>query len=337
MIAPSVGLAGAGCSSSRSDLFLNPFSRASAHHRPIGTGALYASATAASTRDWKRASQLYINNGTPHGVDMVATTSSDPIRSIAAKAYCMAVKGLPIAVRLPRSGLVTNIQPSPSGCRDGDVAIFDRTNGVGSSLRQFDWRNGNPAAGQYRSIDFRGLGHGTKLGDRVGFFATGIASPFGLLRGFELNTPGRKIEHALQIVLPSKPGCAMMLSRNIVLPATDRDGSATSGSNNTGHIPYGGLLAIPRGVNLDGLHLSEAGRRLAEAVRNYGLYVVDAGGCGSGAIRSDQGISKAQIDRLLPDIRKFYPYVRLVLNNNVLGSPVAGGGTPLAPNCAYNS
>lgn len=327
------------CSGNRSDLFQNPFSRASAHHRPIGTGAVYASATHAATLSWRKAAHFNINAGAPFGVHMVLTGPGDPIRSIAAKATCDRVVNLPAAVRLPAGGLVTNIQTSPSGCPDGDIVVHDSTTGVGHHLRQYNHNGGNPTAGQYRTVNVRGLGHGTRPGERIGSYATGIAAPFGLLRGHEINTPGRTIQHALQIVLPRKPGtgCNIMLSRTILLPATSADGNANSPGNNTGNIPYGGLLALPPAVNLNSLGLSEPGRRLAEAIRNYGIYVVDGGGCAAGAIRSDQTVSSTIRNQLRTDIRKIYPHIRLVLNNNVLGNPVAGGGTPLAPNCAFDA
>jgi hypothetical protein len=46
------------------------------------------------------------------------------------------------------------------------------------------------------------LGHGTRRGERVGTSASGVAAMFGPLRGHEINTPGYRIEHALQMVLP---------------------------------------------------------------------------------------------------------------------------------------
>ena len=113
-------------------------------------------------------------------------------------------------------------------------------------LRQYNYNDGAPTAGQHRLVDTRGLGHGTRMGQRLGTSASGVAAPFGLLRGHEVNTPGHAINHAMQMVLPRIAGCKIMLSRDIVLPATDRDGTATNIGNNTGNIPYGGLLAFPR-------------------------------------------------------------------------------------------
>ena len=107
--------------------------------------------------------------------------------------------------------------------------------------------------------------------------------------------------------------------------------------NNLGSIPYGALLALPPttkgGPNVDNLGLSARGKRLAEAIRNYGIYVVDGGSCV--ALRADQHV--ANTAELKAALTKIYPYIRMVLNNNVLGTPTAGGGSGLAPNCANDA
>ena len=321
------------CSTPKSDLSRNPFNRASAHHRPIGTGAVYASATHRATLDWRKAGHFGINAGAPWGVHMMTASRTDPIRSVAPRSCSINHSNLPVAVRLPNEHAAVNADH----CRDGNFVVFDQTTNTAHHLRQYDWNNGRPVAGQYRTIDPRGLGHGTRMGQRLGTSASGVAASFGVLRGFEMNTPGHRIEHALQIVLPRIQGCRIMLSRDIVLPATDRDQTATAAGNNTGNIPYGGLLALPPSVNIASLNLSEPGRRLAEAIRNYGIYAIDGGGCNAGALRADQTVSASIRSQLRSDIAKIYPHIRLVLNNNVLGSPTAGGGTALARNCAFDA
>ncbi len=327
----------AACSTPKGDLFLNPFNRSSAHHRPIGTGAQYASATHAATRDWLKASKFNVNTGGAWGTTIVATTGSDPTRSIGARARCDNVAGLPVTLRFPRAGLITAVENNGSGCPDGDVVLFDRTVNKPHHLRQYNWNGGRPTAGQYRSFDARGRGHGTRPSERLGMAATGVAGLFGVLRGFEINQPGHKIEHALRMGLPRKPGCRIMLSRDVVLPATSGDRNRTNSGYNTGHIPYGGLLALPASVNIGSLGLSEPGRRLAEAIRNYGIYVGDGGGCSAGALEADQTVSATVRRQLVNDIPKIYRHMRLVLNNNVLGSAVAGGGASLGENCAFDS
>jgi hypothetical protein len=36
-------------------------------------------------------------------------------------------------------------------------------------------------------------------------------------------------------------------------------------------------------------------------------------------------------------LSRIYPHIRMILNNDVLGSPTAGGGSGMAPNCAYDA
>jgi hypothetical protein len=333
----SPSLAQSACSSPKNDLFLNPYGRDSAHHRPIGSGASFASNDHPATRDWLKATQLNLNTGAPWGTSVTETDASDPIRLIAAQARCDNVVGLPLTLRLPREGFKTVIASNASGCPDGVVVIYDRAIDKVHQLRQYDWNDGRPTAGQYRTWDIRGLGHGTQPGQRLGTSASGVAGLFGVLRGFEINTPGHHIEHALRIGLPGKPGCKTMLSRDFVLPATSGDRNRNQTGFNTGHIPYGGLLALPPSVNINSLGLSEPGRRLAAAIQNYGMYAMDNGGCTAGTIEADQTVSAAIKSQLRHDIRKIYPHIRMLLNNNVLGASVAGGGSPRAPNCAFNN
>jgi hypothetical protein len=334
----SLGNAQTSCMSPK-DVFVNPFDKDSAHHRPLGTGAQYADANHPATRAWLRASHFGIAVGGPWGVDAAAVTQSDPVMRVQA---IPGGYGLPQNVRLPAGGLITRMAQNSRGSTDGVAVLYDRTNAQSHQLRNYDWNNGSPRALQYRNWDIRGLGHGTASGQRVGTSASGVAALFGLLRGFEINTTGHRIEHALQIALPrlSQNGsCNVMLSRNMQLPATSRDGTADRGDNNTGPIPYGVNLALPPNVNINALGLSEAGRRLAQAIRDYGIYVVDGGGCGSGTLRADQDVDPQIRNQLVnQDIPKIYPHIRMVLNSEWRpGQAAVGGGQPIAPNCAYNA
>jgi hypothetical protein len=184
-----------------------------------------------------KAGHLNVNAGTPWGTDVVETEASDPIRVVGAQAHCDNVVGLPLSVRLPSDGLRTNVQHNHSGCPDGVVVVYDRVSGKPPQLRQFNWNNGRPTAGQYKTWDMRGLGHGTQSGQRMGTSASGVAGLFGVLRGFEINTPGYRIEHALRIGLPRKPGCRITLSRNVVFPAVTGDSNRTRSGYNTATSP----------------------------------------------------------------------------------------------------
>jgi hypothetical protein len=337
----AIATAEAACSASK-DVFLNPFNKRSAHHRPIGSGAQYASSSHGVTKSWLKAKTFSVNVGAPWGVSVADTTTVDPFKNIGGRSVGgERVSGLPVRIRLPKNGFQTRTGLSPSGGTDGVAVIFDRVTGQPHQLRQYNWNGGSPTAGQYKSWDIKGLGHGTRMGERLGTSASGVAALFGVLRGHEINKAGHKVEHALQIALPRKhvprSKCNIMLSREIMLPAVSRDGSAGRADQNTGNIPYGALMALPPSINVASLGLSEPGRRLAEAIQDYGIYVVDGGGCPNGAIRADQHVNSGTLAALKRDIPKIYRHVRMVLNNNVLGSSTAGGGAPRAPNCAFDA
>jgi hypothetical protein len=129
----------------------------------------------------------------------------------------------------------------------------------------------------------------------------------------------------------------MMLSKEVVWPATTRDRSAGDPKQNLGHIPYGALLAIPTvakgGPDLDTLGLSEPGKRVAEALRGYGAYVVD--GARGVAMRADQFVNPTVHNQLKADLAKVYKYIRLV-KNNAKDQTASGGGDPIAPNSAFD-
>ncbi|MBK8210798.1 MAG: hypothetical protein IPK78_13355 [Rhodospirillales bacterium] len=231
-------LADSGCTTA-GDLFLNPFTKSSAHHRPIGTGAIYASDSHPSTVSWRGARSININAGAPWGVSVAATDASDPLYTIRGTSLkCDTTEGLPKTIRLPKQGFITPIKLNSNGCTDGVVVIYDRDQQIPHQIRQYNWNGGSPLGGQYKSWNVRGLGHGTRPGERIGTSASGVAALFGVLRGDEINDPNKKIEHALQMGLPRTPGqCAMMLSREVVLPATSGDSSMYQAGKNLGNIP----------------------------------------------------------------------------------------------------
>ena len=323
------------------DLFVNPFSAASAHHRPVGTGAEYAGDADPSTASWLQNTEgsIGINVGAPWGVSVATAGPADPTLTVdPGPPGCDPISGLPVAVRFPAEGFITRVKLNGNGCTDGVVVIYDRVQKVPHQLRQYNWNGGKPVAGQYKTWSITGLGHGTRRGERLGTSASGVAALFGILRGDEINNAGRKVEHALQMILPAAPShCAMMMGREIVLPATSGDGYMNKPGYNLGNIPYGALMALPPpakgGPNLDALGLTARGKRLAEAVRDYGIYAVDTGNCP--ALRADQYVQNTS--ELMAALSKIYPHIRRVLNNDVLGTPTAGGGAGIAPNCAVDA
>lgn len=322
------------CMSPKDNLFQNPFNKDSAHHRPIGTGAVYASDNAAATVDWLRASGINLNVGTRYGDIIFENKESDPLTTIGCDTtWRKPCNGTPVNLRMP-----TGI----TGSTDTDAAanVYEASTGILHEFYRFYTTGDVYRAGVHRANPIRGLGHAAPgTNERgSGITASGMSIFTGLLRGHEVNTPGYKIQHALNVIVTSHPGtCTIPMAKNAyVWPAGGTDWFC-GGANCIGNIPYGALLAIPPeskgGPNLDSLDLSEPGKRVAEALRDYGMYMTDTGGCV--AMRTDQFINSTVENQVRTDLEKVYNYVRMVENGGT--GPVAGGGDPLAPNCAFDA
>jgi len=164
---------------------------------------------------------------------------------------------------------------------------------------------------------------------RVGASASGVAGLFGLARGHELNTPGTPIQHVSQITLAKS-----LVKPVAVWPAAHVDGYCKRGECG-GSIAYGSLLALPPSVNVDGLGLSDPGRRLAHALQDYGAYVVDTTKGDSTNMRADQSVAPAVVAKVNRDMAKVYPLLRVVTNNSE-DQAASGGGTPRDQICGMD-
>lgn len=359
-----------------SDWFYNPFNKDSAHHRPIGTGAQYASADHPAVVNFLQGSAFNINVGSkPWGCGVWESKPDDPLFTVTYGGKDDGGKPteFPVKCRLPLH-LVMSRQRNAGGNFDGVMVVYDRSTETIHHFRQFSWNtdkptaSAKPTAGSHKIWSIKGPAHNSKLGERIGTSASGVAAMFGILRGWEVKATGHPIGHALQLVLPrTKPvgSTGIMLAREVWWPAVSMDGSAyKTAGHNIGQIPYGSLWALPPvekgGPDLTKLGLSEKGLRLAECIRDYGLYPVDGGG--ATALRADQDFDDALVKELKAESAKFYKYIRLVVNSvpeegkvvfkvgDTLTQPTggrytqivpglfpAGGGTPLAPNTAIDA
>lgn len=317
--------ASAGPCQAPADAFANPFNKMSALHRPIGSGAVYASDSHATTLALKRGSFNNINSNNGWGVNVYKSTSSDPYLKVTNAGPLQ--YNLPVSLRVPAGA-------HNQATTDLMIVIHDTTTSIAHEFYYWRWNNGNPTAWGHAQWNIGGAGHSGPGGARTGTSASGVAGMFGLLRGHEVNAAGYKIQHALQMALDGQGKCGMMLKKQAVWPAVSTDGFCKSGGYCTGAIPYGALLALPPSVNVDSLGLSEPGKRLAKALQDYGVYVVDNSQCPT--MRGDQFISASVKQALTNDMRKVYPRLRMVMNNSSSQS-VAGGGTARAPNCAMDA
>lgn len=324
------------CSSPKDDLFLNPFAGQSAHHRPIGCDAQYADDNHPITRIWNQHTFGNINSGVPWGKSIFRAAPTDPVRTVVDGCHGEGGGGdLPITTRIPVPAQSIN---GPCG-EDGVIAVFDPTTSIGAELRSWAWEGGAARASSGFQNSWRGLGHPAVGERRISSSASGTSTVFGVLRGHEVNTAGYAIEHVIQMSM-DRFGNNALLGDKFVWPAGGTDGSCSKGRKEdgvldcSGPIPYGQLFAIPRHINVDALSLSEPGHRLARALQRYGARPND--GTGNNVnMRADQEV-RPEVERALEqDMKVLYPLMRAV-TNDARDQTASGGGTPMAPNCAYN-
>lgn len=314
-------------------LFYNPFTYRSAHHRPIGSGAVYAGVGDPTTQSWLRGRGSWRVNSNNGWGRNVFSTNNAPIGLINWSGEFGVTQpdgkigglGLPVQLHLT------------AGAANGRVSdsIVILVNGK-AAHEFYRWWNdtGTPTAAIRRDWSLQGTGHGSSPSQPAGVSASGIAGLFGLLRGFEINTPGQPIAHVLTSAIPPT---LLSASGQVLWPATGSDGCTKQGCT-SGTIPYGALFALPPpergGPELATLRLSEAGLRLAVALRDYGTYVQDKGG--NLTLPADQQVTSTLIPTLNRDLNIVQPYLRMV-KNNVRDQDASGGGSPRAPNCAFDA
>jgi hypothetical protein len=178
-----------------------------------------------------------------------------------------------------------------------------------------------------------------------GHGGSGLSSIGGSIREGELTGPDA-IRHALKVNLWGhrwlSPG-----DGGYRWPAVTADSSfddPNSPNRYDGALPelrMGALLAIPRDVNLADLGLkTEAGRKIAWTMQNYGAYVVDDTLWDSHALDVEAGVAdefdsaygygvEASRGSWYDDMMTIFAALNVVDNNGP--SSVGGGGTPLQP------
>ena len=314
------------------NFFENPYNKLSAFHRPIGSGAVYASDTDPNTIYWKRGSNPNVNSTNGWGVQVVVCDPSYPPVTVTWTGSTGKASMFPVTLRLPPGWT------SGKGTLDNVVVAFDLEAGVTHDF--YHWEDAGPRAHIHNVTPLDGFGHGPVPGGGQSWScsASGLWGVAGIIRGFELNNPGTPIYHAHQIALSSKTTnpTPPQLGQGVVWPSINHDGSCNTNPAVwcTGYIPYGALFALPSFINISVLSLSEAGVRLATALQDYGVYCVD--NSEGPAMRADQYVNASIRTALLSDLGKIYPLMRRVLNN-AKDQTASGGGTPRSINTAFDA
>jgi hypothetical protein len=206
--------------------------------------------------------------------------------------------------------------PSPDS--DSFMAVFQPDGWVIDIFATVVTSRGSVLGTMASTIDAHGDGTGWWNGRR----ASMLPSFAGLIRAGELAT-GR-IPHALAVQVPAR-----LLTEQAVWPAYAFDRNA----GYSGLLPMGTLLAIPAAIDIERLGLSTAGKVIARAAQDYGVYIVDRGGSGINFM-AELGDPDIRWERSTEpawwqDIETIKNLLQRVTNNGP--SSVGGGGTPRAP------
>ena len=352
------------------DLFVNPYNKLSAHHRPVGAGAEYGvpGTTGEPTRGriavvtrialgLAPANKKYIHRVAP----------TDPLRSITFSGDAVGSgggKGLPITLRMPEG------VPYPSTGEDRNVILWPRDGGTADLCTMFYGFDETRNTARYaKSWPFSGLDF-TDGSDEfdAGSGASRMRWPAGVLRGFEINAENPSpIRHAFQATAtrhsspdnrksPKAPPSRHVLGKTYVWPAYGTDSGATNPNANLGDIPYGTRLVVRRQdfTQKEKLGLSPRGRVIFDTLCYYGMYLVDGQGqydaARDGAViqqRCDHEVSREAADDVNAQLMKILPLLWPVRNPRPLdreteisskdGLPYAGGGGPLDPRHSVNT
>lgn len=310
------------------DLFLNPGTWTSAHHTPMGTGAQYAGDGHPTNTSWQLENFTTLNTGLTNGfgANVFISSLTDPFKAVGIAPGGSGL-GLPIPPNTLRMPIMQN-----GDSADAMVVLLDRAgDGQYHEFYGFRWNDGSPIARAHRIYAPDSLLHGPP---RLGFGASGQTMMFGLVRGHEVN------DDAFGPIMHATNFLCRVRAPNIVManafqwPAGSVDGLCDGVTTCTGNIKYGSLMAIPQSLDSAGRGLSPLGLRLWDQMRNYGGFVID--GTGGRNSRGDQFVTSAKRTEYIAQMRIIMPLMRYVLNN-AQGQTCWGGGSPLAPNGAFDA
>ena len=293
-----VPLSHAGADGTTRDPFLWPFATTSPWNAPVGSGALFASATDPRTLDLEALPGVNVD-AAAYSQPIYRASGSDPLRTVTdshgATQY-----------RVPDTA-------TPAAGTDADLHVVDPTDQwVDECWNARRLASGDLTCGYHVRTDLTGSGV------TGGVRAAGVSAMGGLLRQWELDAA--QIDHAVALALPDTAQ-----ARGPIWPATAQDGNAVTAYS--GHIPLGTLLAIPSSVDVTTLGLTPGGLVLAHALQDFGAYDVDSTGAGvPAALDADPS---AETDPVLAQMRHdaatLVRRLRAVTNNSAGRSERRGG------------
>ncbi|BEV15072.1 Atrophin-1 multi-domain protein [Herbaspirillum sp. DW155] len=158
--------------------------------------------------------------------------------------------------------------PAPGG--DAHADIVDPSTGIIHSFWGLAQQDGKWTARLYAWTKLNGSGWPDPAHYYQGARATGIPAGAGLIRTHEAAAKPAYYPHALGMSLTFN---ALAADPAYVFPSTSADAHAKA--LNTGTIPEGALMMLPPSFDTSKITNEEL-RRIAETLKRYGAYVVDA-------------------------------------------------------------
>ncbi len=279
-----------------------PFASTSPWNTPLGSGAVIESADAPCSRMLTDGTLAADINAAQWSHPIYLAAPTDPEVKIIAHGEVVA------QLRVPR-----NAAPALPKSEDSDahLHIIDPERRYVHELWHASRKKPDViVAESYSRNDLHGSGVG-EGGER----AYGGSAIGGLIRRRELSLG---IRHALAMALPRSH-----LKLGPVWPATKQDDGAETTYRGT--VPMGQLVTLAPKTSLAQLGLSPEGRAVAEALRDYGAYVVDAS---SDLTLYAEPSAEPDLTMLRHDLPKLRALLRCV--QNASKDAVGGPGERLA-------
>jgi hypothetical protein len=316
------------------DKWLWPFASTSIWNMPIGAGAIYVPA------NFQRAYFFGADEGL-----FFKLKAGDPLRPVYSPGNwgpgrCTGTQSMKVSLPIPDDLIVPDATKDPY-YTPNNVSAFLMPDG--KTVEQFEplarCKTGGSVYGwrhPWGGVDIYGDGiKGTHFG-------SGLSAIGGSIRKGEL-TNDQPIRHALKVTIwgkkylyysPEVPGYRW--------PADRADGYAAKEYGGTNpKLVQGSLLAIPPSVTETDLNLkTQPGKKLFQALQDYGAYVVDDAYWDSYNLAVEKGVIKEfratygydftgiQGD-FYEDMMKLFQTLQVVDNNG--SKSIGGGGKPRAP------
>ncbi len=314
------------------DKFLQPFLSTSIWNMPIGSDAHYVKANIGKSRQADADQEYFFQ-----------LNDKNPWRAVYApgawgEGRCTGTKYMDIALPIPDDLIIPDARNKPLYTPNNASAFLmpdGRTLVQLSPLARCE-EKGSIYGWRYHNVDIYGEGIGGA------HFGSRLSSIGGSIRKGELIN-NKPIPHALKVVIWAEkylyyddkiPGYRW--------PANGADSYAAERYGGTNHaLVQGSLLAIPPEITQKSLNLqTPAGKKLFDALQNYGAYVVEDSAYDAHYFAVEKGVTeefrekygynfRTRSGKFYDDFMKLFEALYIVDNNSP--NSIGGGGIPRAP------